>query len=138
MVEEWKEVPNCPKFEVSNHGRIRTWKEHKYLSFGKLITLKGKDGKHNTYGVGMLVARLFLPNPDNCKRVRRIDGDSFNHHVQNLEWIVTKTRVSREVEDIPVVIPDEVRKSIRDKYHHDESLCEILEIVHSVDESTLV
>lgn len=37
--------------------------------------------------VHLLVAEHFLPNPNNYKYVKHIDGNISNNHVENLQWI---------------------------------------------------
>ena len=49
------------------------------------ILLK-KDGKYYSFRVHRLVAKAFLPNPDNLPEVNHIDENKLNNAVWNLEW----------------------------------------------------
>jgi len=44
------------------------------------------EGKQTSEYVHRLVAKAFIPNPDNLPEVNHIDGDPFNNNVSNLEW----------------------------------------------------
>lgn len=45
-----------------------------------------KNGKANTEKVHRLVAKTFIPNPDNLPCVNHKDCNPANNHVDNLEW----------------------------------------------------
>lgn len=53
-----------------------------------------KDGKQIEYGVHELVARAFIPNPNNLPMVNHIDEDKKNNVVTNLEWISLKDNLN--------------------------------------------
>lgn len=42
--------------------------------------------RRKNHMIHRLVAKLFIPNPDNKPEVNHIDGDKTNFHVNNLEW----------------------------------------------------
>lgn len=46
-----------------------------------------KDGKGKRFYVHQLVARAFIPNPENKPCVDHIDNDKNNNHVSNLRWV---------------------------------------------------
>jgi hypothetical protein len=48
---------------------------------------KGNKGK--SFSVHRLVARLFIPNPDNKPEVNHKDGNRLNPCVTNLEWVTS-------------------------------------------------
>lgn len=83
-------------YEISNLGNIKntkTWtgnmyieKERKlkptiYKNGYKNIVLKGKH-----FSIHRLVAKTFIPNPNNYPVVNHIDGNKLNNNVDNLEW----------------------------------------------------
>ena len=120
MEEQWKTIiieqnsvsyDFTGKYEVSNHGRVKSLN---YRGHGEIRILKPrsdkngyltvalcKDGKVTAFKIHRLVSTAFIPNPDNLPVVNHIDEDKTNNHVENLEWCTQKynndygTRVKR-------------------------------------------
>ena len=87
--EQWRAVEGYPRYEVSNLGRVR--KNGKLTPLhragkGYLRTTLQKDGKQKQDYIHRIVAKAFIPNPENKPTVNHIDGDKDNNRVSNLEW----------------------------------------------------
>lgn len=101
MQEIWKTIPGFDWYQVSNLGRVRsvdhidTMGRRQTGKIQKLVT----DGKNNYLyatisrphyqvreGVHRLVAKAFIPNPDNLKEINHKDENKKNNVVWNLEW----------------------------------------------------
>lgn len=87
--EQWRAVEGYPGYEVSNLGRVR--KNGKLTPLhrtgkGYLRTTLQKDGKQKQDYIHRIVAKNFIPNPDNKPTVNHIDGNKNNNQVSNLEW----------------------------------------------------
>lgn len=88
---EWKPVVGYEGlYEVSNHGQVKNVKTQKVLSPRNstrypLVALFDK-GKRKDFKVHRLVAKSFLPNPENKPQVNHKDGNKSNNHLLNLEW----------------------------------------------------
>ena len=87
--EQWRAVEGYPEYEVSNLGRVR--KNGKLTPLhrvgkGYLRTTLQKDGKQKQDYIHRIVAKAFIPNPENKPTVNHIDGDKNNNRVSNLEW----------------------------------------------------
>lgn len=59
------------------------------------FSLWGDNGERKTFRGHQLVARVFIPNPNNYPQVDHIDCDKRNNHVTNLEWVSNETNIQR-------------------------------------------
>lgn len=109
-MEIWKDVIGREgEYEVSNLGRIRSVERvieqvsrsgNRYERVMKsrvlsprpgtsgrylYVTMAGKSGTYNE-SVHSVVAKAFVPNPENKPEVRHLNGDSFNNFPENLMW----------------------------------------------------
>ena len=96
MQEVWKDIAGYEGYyQVSNLGKVRNIKFNRELkacfdSYGYLLVVLSKCGKHRTRTVHRLVAETFIPNEDNLPTVNHKDEDKTNNFVKNLEWCDNK------------------------------------------------
>lgn len=94
-MEYWKEIEGFisrygKPYWVSSLGRFKNG-YGKILSFhphkkGYLMVSIPKDGKEMRWQAHRLVAKAFIPNPNQLPQVNHLDGDKKNNAVSNLEW----------------------------------------------------
>lgn len=90
-MEEWKKIDNFPNYEISNFGNVRNIKRNKEISAiydknGYKKVHLFNNGKDKMLFVHRLVAKAFIPNPENKPTVNHIDGNTSNSNINNLEW----------------------------------------------------
>lgn len=106
----WKVIPGTDNLyfadesgEIKSADRDRPYLSHgtiagSYKRKGKVlkqtinshgypcVTIKFLNGSQKVVQVHRLIARTFIPNPDNKPQINHIDGNKKNNNVKNLEW----------------------------------------------------
>ena len=104
MQEIWKNIKGFENYyQISTFGRIRSLTRKVNTFHGIRIVkgqilkpLKTRNGyyridlrlkqKHNYFLIHRLVAKTFLPNPNNFPCINHKDNNPLNNNVNNLEW----------------------------------------------------
>lgn len=94
MSENWKPIEGYEGlYEVSDQGRVRNIKRGgrimalSTVTHGYIVANLSKDGKTRSVLVHRIVAKAFIPNPENKEQVNHIDGIKSNNSADNLEWV---------------------------------------------------
>ena len=99
--EIWKDIPEFPGYQVSDHGRVRSfWYHRKHLisdipqtilksgsdSYGYPLLSLRKNKKNHYILIHRVVLSAFVcPRPPGLE-CRHLDGDATNNHLTNLCW----------------------------------------------------
>ena len=92
--EIWRDVVGYEGlYEVSNLGRVKSFKRGKEKILHGNISDKGyynvdlfKSSSRKRYGIHVLVAQEFIPNPDNKPEVNHLFGKKNDNRVTEIEW----------------------------------------------------
>ena len=108
--EEWRDIIDDVvdyggKYQVSNFARVRSFYRGKtkiiktdIIHTGYLRVTLYKNGKTQNRYVHVLVARAFIPNPDNKPFVNHIDGNKQNNSIENLVWATPSENIQHAFE----------------------------------------
>lgn len=97
-MEEWRDIEGYEgKYQVSNEGRVKSLDYHRqgfekvlkpntHVRGYKRVGLSDGKGIITLYFVHRLVAKAFIPNPNNYPMINHKDENPANNNVENLEW----------------------------------------------------
>ena len=93
MKEVWKGVEGYNDYQISNFGRVKSFKRNKERMLkprqsgnGYMAVELFISGKGNNKYIHRLVAIAFLPNMENKPEVNHLNGQKDNNTLNNLEW----------------------------------------------------
>lgn len=99
MEEIWKDVIGLEEyFQVSNLGNLYSkrcnkrikWTLHPSGYLNHATRIGGRAGKSFGLRANRVVAKAFIPNPENKPEVNHINGDKTDNRVENLEWVTSQ------------------------------------------------
>lgn len=105
-MEEWRVIDKFPDYEVSNYGRVRSYKrirglEIPHIMIPKLnrlgyqyLTLVDSNNRKRSATVHRLVALAFIPNSSNLPCVNHKDENKTNNRINNLEWCTQEYNIN--------------------------------------------
>ena len=102
----WVTIPDFERFQISSKGKIKSLDRTITTITGRQITRKGKtqttsigrggypsvtlrrvNGYSCSQSVHRLMARCFVPNPQNKPFVNHLNGNKMDYSIENLEWV---------------------------------------------------
>lgn len=106
MEEIWKDIFGYEGYyQVSDLGRVKSMERKENRKWGNSVKekiMKGslnpkgylgfcfrKERKEKTIHIHVLLAKAFIPNPNNYPIVRHLDDNRSNHKLENLAWGTT-------------------------------------------------
>ena len=105
--EQWKAIAECNgEYYISDHGRVKSMK------FGKerilkpcpntqgylMVFVAGKWEKQRCNTIHRLVAKTFIPNPENKVYINHKNGITNDNRIENLEWCTPKENVHHAID----------------------------------------
>jgi len=88
------QIETLNHINIRKNGRIDNRKgkvlKPKIDKYGYQVITLSKNGIRKTYTIHQLVAKAFIPNPENKKTINHKDGNKMNNYVDNLEWATEK------------------------------------------------
>jgi len=116
-LEEMELIDGFDGYYINTSGQIYGVSKSRYLkrnmSDGYPKVMLYVDSKPYCFYVHVLVAKTFIPNPEDKLVVNHIDHDKTNCHIDNLEWVTHSENANKyfEMRRNSLVLNDESKDS---------------------------
>lgn len=122
-----KDIENWEDYFIDINGNVFSKRRNRYMKpikskSGYYVIQLHKNMKFKTFSIHRLIAKAFIPNPNNYPCINHIDGNKLNNDISNLEWCTHK---HNSQEAVRIGLFDNVKKIQREnaiknnlsKYH---------------------
>lgn len=103
IADEWVVCKDYPSYMINRKGEIKSLLTNKILKPAKVktggymcVSLR-TNGKSKTERVHRLLAKAFIPNPENKPHVDHINGVRDDNRIENLRWCTNKENQNFEL-----------------------------------------
>ncbi len=105
-MENWKKIKNYPEYEISDYGRVRSFKNGRYglKRKPKILKISIWGGYYhsrvnfNNKSIHRLVLEHFgPPQPSKKHECCHNDGNKLNNHIDNLRWGTRKENIQDSI-----------------------------------------
>lgn len=104
MTEEYRRLKEFPNYRIYSNGSVFSELSNKWLrkhtdtsGYIDYVLYNGHKSTKKAYKAHVLVAKLFIPNPNNYQEVNHIDRDKKNNNMSNLEWCSRQYNVNYDI-----------------------------------------
>ena len=103
-----EKIPGYNNYIITKDGQVYSIKSKRYLVLnpsGVYFYIKlCKDGKTKDYYVHVLVAKSFIPNPQNKSYVNHKNSNKKDNNINNLEWVTASENTIHYIKTRQTVI----------------------------------
>ena len=121
MDENWWYIDEAPSYMISDEGRIWSEKTQRFIKpkpmdrEGHLGVCLTVNGKPRYFYLHRLMAKAFIPNPNNYPIVRHLNDIPYNNELNNLAWGTQRDNWhdSKENGHVHYATPEEREKGLQ-------------------------
>lgn len=139
--EYWKDIIGFKKYKISNFGNIYNKFTNKILekqlhgSYYHII-LRNDDNFHKNCAIHILVAKHFIPNPNDLKVCHHQNHNKLDNRYTNLAWVTQSDNIKawHDSKKLPIVLQYDLKGTLIKEW---ENINEILKIHKKYDRNCI-
>lgn len=113
----WVKTETIGNYEINEKGEVRNCKNKKIIKpfrnkCGYIYVSLNANGKQKNYRLHRLIAKAFIPNPNNYPYINHIDMNKTNNDISNLEWCTNSQNMKHAYAIKPMLFTEEHKKAV--------------------------
>jgi hypothetical protein len=137
-LDDFVKIEDYPNYMISPKGQVYNSKLKTLMNASdegyERLSLRNENGRFKI-NVHRLVAKTFIPNPDDLPVVNHIDGNKTNNDVSNLEWVSSQQNSQHAINTGLTKAPNEA--AVLQYTLNEEFLCEYKSLAEASRQTTI-